>query len=285
MTAEERERPGRLPDSFTYLEKLRLADFLRGPAIRSAIGALELPSGSRGLDAACGGGQHTLLLAEAVAPDGHVTGVDISAEFLVYARETARAAGLSDRVVFREGDVNELPFDDGSFDWVWSVDTAFPGRIAPAEDPARLVREFARVVNPGGVVAILFWSSQQLLPGYPLLEARLNATSPGIAPFSRGMRPELHLLRALGWLREAGLRDVEAHTFVAEARAPLGDDLREALTSTFPMRWGGAETEVTEEEWSEFLRLCDPDSPEFILDVPDYYCFITYTMFRGRVPE
>jgi ubiquinone/menaquinone biosynthesis C-methylase UbiE len=284
MTAEEHEGPGSVPDRYTYLEKLRLADSLRGPAIRSAIRALELSSGSRGLDAACGIGQHTLLLAKAVAPGGHVTGIDIAAEFLAYARESARAAGLSDRVLFREGDVNRLPFDDGSFDWVWCVDAVFPGRIAPADDPAGLVREFARVVNPGGSVAILFWSSQQLLPGYPLLEARLDATSPGIAPFSRAMSPGLHLLRALGWLREAGLRDVEAHTFVADAQAPLGDELREALTSTFPMRWGGAEAELTEEERSEFLRLCDPDSPEFILDLPDYYCFVTYSMFRGTVP-
>jgi ubiquinone/menaquinone biosynthesis C-methylase UbiE len=48
------------------------------PAIRSAIRALELPPGSRGLDAGCGVGTHTLWLAEATSPDGYVTGIDIS---------------------------------------------------------------------------------------------------------------------------------------------------------------------------------------------------------------
>ena len=64
----------------TYAHKLYLADFLREPVIRSAIQSLQLPSGSCGLDAGCGIGSHTLLLAEAVAPDGHVTGLDLSTE-------------------------------------------------------------------------------------------------------------------------------------------------------------------------------------------------------------
>ncbi len=44
-----------------------------------------------GLDAGCGIGHHTLLLAEAVAPAGHVTGLDLSPEFLVHAREIAKS--------------------------------------------------------------------------------------------------------------------------------------------------------------------------------------------------
>jgi len=43
-----------------------------------------------GLDAGCGIGHHTLLLAEAVAPAGHVTGLDLSPEFLIHAKEIAK---------------------------------------------------------------------------------------------------------------------------------------------------------------------------------------------------
>jgi len=66
----------------TYRDKLVLAQPLRDPAIRQAIRALELPEGSRGLDAGCGIGSHTLLLAEVVGPGGHVTGLDLSAELV-----------------------------------------------------------------------------------------------------------------------------------------------------------------------------------------------------------
>ena len=146
-----------------------------------------------------------------------------------------------------------------------------------------MVRELARVVKPVGLVVLLGWSSQQLLPGYPLLEARLNATASGIAPFVKGKRSELHFLRALGWFREAGFEEATAHTFVGDVHAPLSDDLRSALTSLFQMRWGEPQSELTQEDWAEYQRLCQPESPDFIPNLPDYYAFFTYSMFRGRV--
>ena len=277
MGSEKNSFAGKVPD--TYAQKLALSDFLREPVIRSAIRALQLPSGSRGLDAGCGIGSHTLLLAEAVAPAGHVTGLDLSPEFLVQAREIAKKSSLSEQVSFQEGDVNQLPFDDDTFDWVWSVDCV--GYI-PAP-PLPLLKELARVVKPGGSVAILVWSSQQLLPGYPLLEARLNATSLGIAPFVKGRRPELHFLRALGWFYDAGLKEAMAHTFVGDVHAPLSDDIRSALRSLLQMRWGELQSEVTAEDWAQYQRLCQPESPDFILNLPDYYAFFTYSLFYGKV--
>jgi hypothetical protein len=139
------------------------------------------------------------------------------------------------------------------------------------------------VVRPGGSVAVLLWSSQQLLPGYPLLEARLNATTAGIAPFFKGNDPRRHHFRALGWFREAGLKEPTVQTFVGEAQAPLRDEMRTALTSLFAMRWGDPQSELTPEDWTRYERLCDPTSPDCILDLPDYYAFFTYSMFRGTV--
>jgi demethylmenaquinone methyltransferase/2-methoxy-6-polyprenyl-1,4-benzoquinol methylase len=146
-----------------------------------------------------------------------------------------------------------------------------------------LLKELARVVKPGGTVAILAWSSQQLLPGYPFLEARLNATASGIAPFIEGKRPGLHFLRALGWFHEVGLEEPTAQTFVSQVCTPLSAEIRSALLSLLEMRWEGAQSEVSEEDWTEFQRLCQPDSPDFILGLPDYYGFFTYSLFHGKV--
>ena len=269
----------KVPDKDTIAHKLYLSDFLREPLICSAIQALKIPAGSRGLDTGCGIGSHTALLAEAVGPDGHVTGIDSSSEFLTYAKRFAEKSGISSQIFFQEGNVNKLPFDNDTFDWVWSVDCA--GTI-PAQ-PLLLLKELARVVKPGGSVAILAWSSQQLLPGYPRLEARLNATSQGIAPFTTGKKPESHFLRALGWLREAGLQEPIAQTFVGNIQAPLSDDIRSALISLFDMRWGEPRSELSQEDWAEYQRLCQPESPDLILNVPDYYAFFTYSMFHGKV--
>jgi ubiquinone/menaquinone biosynthesis C-methylase UbiE len=281
MGNEQINAASRVPGMDTYAHKLYLSDLLREPVIRSAIQALQLPSGSRGLDAGCGIGSHTLLLAEAVAPAGHVTGLDLSPELLIRARETAKKSSLSEQVSFKEGDVRRLPFDDDTFDWVWSVDCA---GYAPLE-PLPLLKELARVVRPGGSVAILGWSSQQLLPGHPLLEARLNATCSGIAPFVKGKRPELHFFRALGWFRDAGLQEPTAQTFVGDVHAPLSDDIRSALISLLEMRWGEPQSQLSQEDRAEYRRLSQPESPDFILDLPDYYAFFTYSMFRGKVAK
>lgn len=261
-----------------YIQKLAISEALMKPVFRSAIEALRLPPGSRGLDAGCGIGLQTLLLAEAVGPAGHVTGLDIAPEFLLHAEETVEKAGLSGQISFKEGDVRRLPFDDDAFDWVWSADCVGYSSM----DPLPLVKELARVVKPGGEVVIIAWSSESLLPGYPLLEARLRATAAGIAPFIRGKSPELHFLRALGWFRDAGLKETSARTFAGDAHAPLTDELRTALTALLEMRWPGVESELSQDDGGEYRRLCQPESPEFILNHPDYYGFFTCSMFRGR---
>jgi demethylmenaquinone methyltransferase/2-methoxy-6-polyprenyl-1,4-benzoquinol methylase len=264
-----------------YEHQLSVTNPLREPVIRSAIRALQLPSGSRGLDAGCGIGHQALFLAEAVGDAGHVTGLDLSPEVLVYAKRNVKRSGLSEKIIFKEGDVNDLPFNDDTFDWAWSMDCV--GYLPQESVP--LLRELARVVKPGGIVAILAWSSEQLLPGYPVLEARLSSTTAGIAPFTAGKKPGWHFLRALGWFHDAGIKEPSAQTFVGDAFAPLTEDFRGALLSLFQMRWPGVEEELTEEEWAEYQRLCLPESPDYIVNQPDYYAFFTYSMFSGMVQK
>jgi ubiquinone/menaquinone biosynthesis C-methylase UbiE len=267
-------------DTESYIEQLAESAPLREPVLRSAIQALKLPSGSRGLDAGCGIGHQALWLAEAVGPAGHVTGLDISREFLQHAERMVKKSSVSEQVSFKEGDVNKLPFGDDTFDWVWSSDCVG----YPSGDLLPLLKELARVVKPGGIVALLAWSSQQLLPGYPLLEARLNATCSALIPCVKGKKPESNFLRALGWFRHADYERPTVQTFVGDVHAPLSDDIRTALISFFEMLWGEPQPEVSKEDRAEYQRLCQPDSPDFILNLPDYYAFFTYSMFSGKVP-
>lgn len=269
-----------MTDTDAYIQKMLVSNPLMEPIVGSAIQALGLPSGSHGLDAGCGIGLQSVLLAEAVRPAGHVTGLDIVPEFLLHAEGIARKRGLSERISFEQGDVRKLPFDNETFDWAWSSSCV---GYSVSIEPLPAVKELARVVKPSGSVAILAWSSETLLPGYPLLEARLGATSSGIAPFVEGTEPGRHFLRALGWFRDAGFEEITARTFVGDATAPLSADLRKALTALFGMRWPRAESGLVEEDRSQYRRLCLAESPEFILNHPDYYAFFTCSMFCGRV--
>jgi demethylmenaquinone methyltransferase/2-methoxy-6-polyprenyl-1,4-benzoquinol methylase len=263
------------------IQNLEEANPLREPTLRSIIAALSLAPGSAGLDIGCGIGLQSLLLAEAIAPGGHVTGLDISAELLDYARNKVQSSPLADRISFEEGDLNDLPFPDNSFDWVWSADCIG----YPSGDLLAALKEIVRVVRPGGLVAVLAWSSQQLLPGYPLLEAQLNATCSAYAPLLRSQQPASHFMRALRPFAQAGLSDTRVQTFVGEVRAPLSTECRTALTSLFEMLWGAAAPEAAEADRLEYQRLCQTDSPDFILNLPEYYAFFTYTMFSGKVSK
>ncbi|MFC2027377.1 class I SAM-dependent methyltransferase [Chloroflexota bacterium] len=267
-------------DTETYMKCLLAVNPVRKSTIRAAIETLQLPSGSIGLDAGCGVGLQCLQLADTVGPEGHVTGIDMTPEFLERGKEMVKDAGFSERISFKEGDVANLPFDDNSFDWVWSSDCVGYG---PWE-PLPLLQELARVVRPGGIVALAAWSSEKLLPGYPVLEARLGTTSVGLAPFVPGNDPQKHFLRALGWFRELGFEEPKAEVFSKSIHTPADDEMRNAMTYLFESRWHEVESELEPEDRMEYQRLCDPESPDFILDHPDYYGFFTYSMFWAKVP-
>lgn len=268
-------------DTDSYMHSLLVANPLRESTLRAVIKTLQLPSGSRGLDAGCGIGLQCLLLAEAVGLTGHVTGLDVSSVFIDRGEEIVKEAGLSERISFQEGDVANIPFDNNTFDWAWSADCIGYG---PWE-PLPLLKELARVVKPGGIVAISGWSSENLLPGYPRLEACLRATSGGIAPFVHGKKPETHFLRTLSWFHEIGLKEPSAKVFADSFYAPLNRRIHNALVDLFDMRWPDVEHELSSDDQTEFRRLCQPDSPDFILDLSDYYAFFTHTLFWGKISK
>lgn len=104
--------------------------------------------GDEVLDVATGTGDLALLFRERVGRAGLVVGIDFSRPMIDIAASKAKAKGLS--VEFREADALKLPFGDDEFD-VASI--AFG--IRNVDDPARALREMARVLRPGGRIAVL----------------------------------------------------------------------------------------------------------------------------------
>ena len=262
----------------SYLEMLEQSNLYREPVIQAAVDALHLPPGSRGLDAGCGNGFYTLMLAEAAGAGGRVTGLDLEETFLARGRRLAVRAGMADSVTFVKGNIGRLPFKKDCFDWAFSMDLV--GHLKA--DPVSMLKELSRTVRPGGTVAILNWSSQLLLPGYPVLEARLNATSFGIAPFDETMKPGRHSMRALDWFRQAGIDDACARTFAGDLTPPFSPDMRKSLADLFQMRWGEENPELSPENLLDYSRLCSEESPDFLPDAPGYHGFFTYTLFLGQ---
>ncbi len=109
------------------------------------VAILGLPAGERVLDVPCGQGRHAHLLAEA---GFDVTGLDYSTHLLDIARER----GGSPKLRYRRGDMRALPAKwTGRFAAVLNLFTSFGFFLDPADD-VRVMREFARVLRPGGVL-------------------------------------------------------------------------------------------------------------------------------------
>ncbi|MHC4077982.1 MAG: class I SAM-dependent methyltransferase [Planctomycetota bacterium] len=102
---------------------------------------------SRLLDVGCGIGGASRFFAEEYGC--HVTGVDLTPEFVAVAGALAAKVGLADRVRYREADATQLPFADHSFDGAYMMHV---GMNIP--DKAAVFAEMRRVVKPGGVVGV-----------------------------------------------------------------------------------------------------------------------------------
>ena len=103
-----------------------------------------LAAGERVLDLGSGAGTDSLIAAQMVGPEGHVTGIDMTPAMLAKARAAAAEIGAAN-VEFIEAEAERLPFADESFDVVLSN-----GVIDLIPDKDAVFSELHRVLAPGG---------------------------------------------------------------------------------------------------------------------------------------
>lgn len=102
------------------------------------------------LDAGCGIGGSSLYLAKRYGSE--VEGITLSPVQCERARVLAREQGLEDRVQFQVADAMELPFADGQFDLIWSLESG-----EHMADKEQFLRECFRVLRPGGQLLFVTW--------------------------------------------------------------------------------------------------------------------------------
>ncbi|MFE9598562.1 class I SAM-dependent methyltransferase [Streptomyces hokutonensis] len=153
-----------------------------GPAYAAAVAELALRAGDRVLDAGCGTGRALPPLRAAVGPSGVVVGADLTPAML----EAAVRAGRDREGCLLLADVAALPLRPESLDAVFAA-----GLIAHLPQPEANLRELARVVRPGGTLALF----------HPIGRAALAARQGRqITPDDLRAEPNLRpLLAGSGW--------------------------------------------------------------------------------------
>jgi SAM-dependent methyltransferase len=130
-----------------------LEDRARGPSYAGMINALfdEIApaAGNTILDVGCGSGALDRLLARRFAAANPITATDVNPFLLREAAALAAEDGVADRITFRNGNAERLPFPDASFDHAFTV------TVLEECDADLALRELFRVVRPGGRVGVI----------------------------------------------------------------------------------------------------------------------------------
>ena len=168
-----------------------------------------IQSGESVLDAACGVGVFALRAAQAGAD---VVGIDIASNLIAQAKERARKANMS--VQFDEGDVESLPYDNASFDTVFSQ---FGIIFTPRPDLS--VSEIARVLKPDGRIILFCWTPMSWVGQLMQVVGRHAPPPPnGASPLAWGVEEAVLGRLAPHFNRFSVMRDVYPMRF------PFGPD-------------------------------------------------------------
>lgn len=230
--------------------------------LQGIVNELPLRTDMRVLDVPCGDGFYTRLLARRLRPAGFVTGADINGAYFSGDREKAPGATIE----FVAAALDRLPFPDDTFDVVWCAQSLYS-----LPDPVIAIRHMARVLRPGGLVAVLENDTlhQVLLPWPVSLELPLRAAElRSFQELSRHSSKYYVGRRLPAILAAAGLEPLWMTTHAFDRQAPLCEEERSLLQGYLEQVAERVTPHLDAALLEDLRALVDPKSPRHLLEQP-----------------
>lgn len=195
------------------------------PAQEKLLSSVNLKPGDHVLDVSCGSALVTLPIAKAVAPDGSVTGIDLSDGMIEKANARVKGSNLAP-VTFKQMDAEELDFEENYFNIViCSLGLMyFPY-------PEKALEEMFRVAKPGAEISALVWGARNACGWadiFPIVDKRVESD---VCPLFFQLGTGDTLVKAF---KSAGMTEISSERFSVDLDFK---DAEEACTAAF---WGGA---------------------------------------------
>jgi ubiquinone/menaquinone biosynthesis C-methylase UbiE len=179
------------------------------------------------VDAGCGPGLWTPLLAQAVGPQGHILGIDIATEALITAQSRCSQSSYRHLVQFKHGTLDQLPL---AYD---SVDLIFSANVSQyLVDPVATFAAMGPYLKQGGrlVIKDIDFGKMYLQGVDEILQERIFQArwrwEQERVQYGYAFEDSWVGSKLVGYLRAAGYKDVQERTYSIVRRSPLSDDSR-----------------------------------------------------------
>lgn len=249
---------------------------------RQMVEDLDLRPGDLVLDSACGPGLWARLFAQKVGPDGCVVGLDFAPGLIRHAEESLRDDPLGRVIALALGDFHELPFHEEAFDAVFLGNCfCYVDDVPPVLDAHR------RVTKPGGRVISKEFDGAAVIfhPLDPYLTLRvLGATARALKEDSGAPTFDNFVGRKMnGLFRQVGFADVATRSYAIQKVSPLTPEEKRYVTAN--ARWYGdrAAPFLSDADHLQWQAAFDANSPDYVLDCPEFYFCMIEMVTVGRV--
>lgn len=236
----------------------------------SMIRDLRLKKDSFVVDAGCGPGLWTPMLARAIGPNGRVLGVDISPEALVTAQSRSTGKWYRQQVQYKRAELECLPFRYGQADSIFSANVS---QYLP--DPITTFAAMGPYLKQGGrlIIKDIDFGTMRFYNIDPELQAHVfqareqweqERVEQGLAFEDSWVGSKL-----ASYLRAAGYQDVQEKSYVIRREYPLAKDFRLYLQGIAEWFVCEGAPHLTESEAARWLE-CFLDGPACLLDQPTF---------------